>query len=427
MKKLGILVALVVAAGVIGIVGTNYTQAGGGWQASHPAVWNNLVIAPITMSAGETHRSAICGINIDNGIIEWKYEVPDRVFSSAAVEGDKVYIVVPHLKYPYRYLACLNAKTGELVKEVPFEKATYNRPLIRDGLIYIGTTGISQGRGTIECYDLDLNFKWMFEQISSNDMLDGWVYGVPGYEVIDGKPWLFVGSYNSKVMPVDAKTGKGKPLLWKNTSFQTNGSGPNDFWGEKNQIFQAGGPIENDIVVKDGKLWFGCMDGFAYCLNAKDGQRVWKFEDIRDPKDNTKDNAKIATNIRFARSSPLLIGDNMFMGSQAVMDKGNGMYLINASTGAVQGFFKTSDYVNGTPVQVGNNLVFGCDNGSIYCITQSLTEVWKTPVVGNPSCKPLLINDKLIFCVREPGGVFPQKVVCLNTSGQIQWKTEQFK
>ncbi len=427
MKKLGILVAMVVLVSAFGVVGVGDTQAGGGWQASHPAVWNNLVIAPITMASGDIVKSAICGINLDSGAVEWKYEVPDRIFSSPAVEGDRAYIVIPHLKYPYRFLASFNCKTGELIKEVPFDKACYNRPLIRDGLIYVGTTGISQGRGSIECYDLDLNFKWMFEQISSNDMLDGWVYGLPAYEVVDGKPWLFIGSYNSKVMPVDAKTGKGKPLLWKNTSFQTNGSGPYDFWGEKNQIFQAGGPIENDIVAKDGKIWFGCMDGFAYCLNAKDGQRVWKFEDTRDPKDNTKDNAKIATNIRFARSSPLILGDNMFLGAQAISDKGNGMYQINASTGAVNGYFKTNDYVNGSPVQVGNNIVFGCDNGNIYCITPALAEVWKTPVSGHPSCKPAIVNEKIIYCVRDAGGQVTQKVICLNGSGQIQWKAEQFK
>lgn len=429
MKKLGILVAMVITIGTIGIARIDDTTAGGGWQASHPTMWNNLVIAPLTMSGPEgTHKTAVCGINIENGSVEWKYEVPDRIFSSASVEGDKVYIVLPHNKYPYRYLVSLNAKTGELIKEVPFEKATYNRPLIKDGLIYIGTTGISQGRGTIECYDLDLNFKWTFEEISSSQRLDGWVYGLPGYEVIDGKAWLFIGSHNSQIIPIDAKTGKAKPLLWKNTFFQTNGSGPNDFWGEKNQIFQAGGPIENDIILKDGKVWFGCMDGFAYCLNVKDGQRVWKFEDTRDPKDNTKDNAKIATNIRFSRSTPLIIGDSMFMGTQAVTDnKFSGLYQINASTGAVMGYFKTNEYVMGSPVLVGNNIVFGCDNGNVYCISQNLTEVWKTNITGSPSCKPVLSGDKLVFCVREEMGIFGQKIVCMNTSGQVLWKTEQFK
>ncbi|NTU61487.1 MAG: PQQ-binding-like beta-propeller repeat protein, partial [Caldiserica bacterium] len=147
MKKLGILVAMVIAISFIGIAKIDNTTAGGGWQASHPAIWNNLVIAPITMSGSEgTHKSAVCGINIDSGAVEWKFEAPDRIFSSVSVEGDKAYIVLPHNKYPYRYLTCLNAKTGELIKEVPFEKATYNRPLIKDGLIYVGTTGISAGR-----------------------------------------------------------------------------------------------------------------------------------------------------------------------------------------------------------------------------------------------------------------------------------------
>lgn len=429
MKKLGILVATVIAIGSIGIAKIDNTTAGGGWQASHPAIWNNLIIAPITMSGPEgTHKSAVCGINVENGSVEWKFEAPDRIFSSVSVEGDKAYIVLPHMKYPYRYLTCLNAKTGEMIKEVPFEKATYNRPLIKDGLIYIGTTGISQGRGTIECYDLDLNFKWTFDSISSTQILDGWVYGLPGYEVIDGKPWLFIGSHNSQITPIDAKTGKAKPLLWKNTVFQTNGSGTNDFWAPNGQIFQQGGPIENDITVKDGKIWFGAMDGFAYCLNAKDGQRVWKFEDTRDAKDNTKDNARIAMNIRFGRSSPLLVGDNMFMGAQAVSDnKFSGLYQINASTGAVMGYYKASDYVSGTPVLVGNNIVFGCDNGNIYCVSQSLGEVWKTAVSGSPSCRPVVSGDKMIFCVREATGIFGQKVVCVNSSGQIAWKSEQFK
>jgi outer membrane protein assembly factor BamB len=103
------------------------------------------------------------------------------------------------------------------------------------------------------------------------------------------------------------------------------------------------------------------------------------------------------------------------------------MYQINASTGAVTGYFKTSDYVSGSPVQVGNNIIFGCDNGSIYCLSTSLSEVWKTPVSGSPSCKPQVVGDKIIFCARDNNGIFGQRVICINSSGQIQWKTEQFK
>ncbi len=47
--------------------------------------------------------------------------------------------------------------------------------------------------------------------------------------------------------------------------------------GDRRWHFTAGGRIDSPPTVHRGRIVFGCVDGWLYCLSADDGQLVWKY------------------------------------------------------------------------------------------------------------------------------------------------------
>jgi len=52
--------------------------------------------------------------------------------------------------------------------------------------------------------------------------------------------------------------------------------------GETVWTFTTGGPIRIAPMFSDGRLYFGSDDGYAYCVDAKTGQQVWKYSPAPD-------------------------------------------------------------------------------------------------------------------------------------------------
>ena len=52
----------------------------------------------------------------------------------------------------------------------------------------------------------------------------------------------------------------------------------NTHTGAERWSFFAEGPIRFAPHVAKGKVYFGSDDGYAYCLNAADGKRVWRYQ-----------------------------------------------------------------------------------------------------------------------------------------------------
>jgi outer membrane protein assembly factor BamB len=48
--------------------------------------------------------------------------------------------------------------------------------------------------------------------------------------------------------------------------------------GEQRYRFLPGGRIDSPPSVYGGRIYFGCTDGFLYCLSLEDGSLVWKYQ-----------------------------------------------------------------------------------------------------------------------------------------------------
>lgn len=386
MRKIASLLVLMLVVGTLFALPARQTDAGGSWRVAFPVVVGDVVVT----AKGAT---GVYGLKLSDGSKVWEYQTMDKVYASPTAKDDKVYWVLSQPRVPYRFLTCLKAATGELVWETPLEKASYGRPTIIEDKIYVGTTGFNSGKGTVICYDMDGKKIWEW------DKAEGWVMSCPAYS----GDTLFVSSNKGRIWTLNKNTGK-EMRIWKNPYFETDGPGPNP-----DNPYKDGGPIETDVVLSSGLLYVGSFDGTTYAVGAGTGTASWRFYD---------------KNIRFMRSSPLLSNGNVYIGAQAVSDKGNGLYALDAISGAKVGYFKTDDYVTGNPVSYGTYVIFTADNGIVYCVDKDAgAAIWKTSVGNIPSCQPFVAGDRVIVTART--STFGIKVSCLNGStGAKIWEQE---
>jgi len=47
--------------------------------------------------------------------------------------------------------------------------------------------------------------------------------------------------------------------------------------GDRVWTYTAGGRIDSPPTVHEGRVLFGCADGYAYCLRAADGELIWRY------------------------------------------------------------------------------------------------------------------------------------------------------
>ena len=101
--------------------------------------------------------------------------------------------------------------------------------------------------------------------------------------------------------------------------------------GKEKWVFTTGGPIRIAPTYYKGKLYVGSDDGYAYCLDADDGDLNWKFSP-------TKSEEKILNNGRFISVAPIRTGvliedDKAFFGSSLLPWEKSSICAVDAETG----------------------------------------------------------------------------------------------
>jgi len=163
------------------------------------------------------------------------------------------------------------------------------------------------------------------------------------------------------------------------------------------------GQSESSPLFFEKRLYVTSLNGTLYCLNAFNGDQVWKFqpakEDVREP----------------VRSSPATDGNVVVFGC----DDG-GVYAVHRATGEEIWKFKASQSIFASPIIVKGCVVVGSLDGKLYCLdVQSGTMVWsfdtKSRVFGSAST-----NDSLVFVGTADGHCYALRV----EDGSPVWKFE---
>jgi len=171
------------------------------------------------------------------------------------------------------------------------------------------------------------------------------------------------------------------------------------------------------------RVYFGCMDGKVYCLNASTGALIWSFQTKK------RDNSTAAKLIQ----SPIVYNGVVYIGNESAR-----VYALNATDGtsAWTSPYDAPDLESGkeditgvSSIAVANIggsdlLYFGCDNGYLYCVNASTkAQVWsyRPDIYGCVESSPTIYAGNVYFGITYFRGV---NLYAVNAStGEQVWAT----
>ncbi len=336
---------------------------------SSPAVARGKVYFSVreNYGKGENERLWIYALNAENGELVWKFKTNrgggQFLDPSPTIVDNRVYVGSWD-----NHIYALDAETGELM----WRFNVYRRyglagvdgaPVIIDSRLYIGTWN-----GYLFCLNAD-NSDLIWEYSYGNGIM-GHVIGSP--TVVAGVVYFGTGAgvewpetTTGFVYALNANDGS---LIWKfhigdeisaspvvvdNIVYITAGW-MGDLPGDGVYALSAenGGLIwyydsqnwsVSSTLVMDGKVFFTSRN-FLYALNMADGALMWK------------------TDLEWGTHSSPVGADNK------VLVGGDGLYVVDSSTGVILQHFKTNHIVDSTPAIAYGNVYFGSVEGKFYAL-----------------------------------------------------------
>jgi outer membrane protein assembly factor BamB len=329
------------------------------------------------------------------GAVQWEFDLARLctraygVYNGAAGYG-RYYCDVDGVD-PSSYVACWDAKTGEVLwKQPAYYNIAYNTPVLGGGKLYTvscdraadsQTAGLLMPGYRFTCFDAFTGTQlWTIPQaFATPNIAYGNLYGIYGgviYCIGSSTPsgkaasnWNYGFSGGNLTLQRVAQGQSGpRDLSAPRWVFQTGGKisssaavvdgkvyvGSEDYnWycldaytGKKIWNYTIGYRVQSSAAVLNGRMYTGSDDGNFYCLNANTGELIWKT-----PAGGLIDWIIMPQYLQ-SRSCPIIIGDSMYAGS---LD--GKVYCLNIANGAVKWSYKTGDAVGGSPVYY---------NGAIY-------------------------------------------------------------
>jgi hypothetical protein len=109
--------------------------------------------------------------------------------------------------------------------------------------------------------------------------------------------------------------------------------------------YATGGYIESSPAVVDDRVYIGSADGNVYCINAKDGTKIWNY----------------STGNPYVFSSPAVVGHRVYVGSL------NGtFYCLNTTNGAKIWSYDTGGSTHSPPAVADGKVFVGSWDGNVY-------------------------------------------------------------
>lgn len=147
-----------------------------------------------------------------------------------------------------------------------------------------------------------------------------------------------------------------------------------DGGGQMIWAFDARGAIYSSPALKNGKVFFGSVNGEVHAVNLKDGSPEWSFKTGAD-----------------VYSSPAVAESLVYVGSNDCF-----MYALNQESGELVWKFKTGGLIRSSPIAVGDKLFFGSFDGRFYVLDRFTGELlWKYQTKGMISSSPAYYDGKV--------------------------------
>jgi len=364
MRKIALIAILAITLTSIGcyknVQGPSFTPTleGQGWDYGSRMGMNSRFQSSLVKISDSLFLTSLDGkiyrFNAEKGKLfdskSWNYYLPQGIRSTPAVFNDVLYFGGFDQK-----LHALDPASGQDIFQFQTKGYISSSPLIVGNVIYFG------------CYD------GSFRAIDLNTRKLLWEY--------DSKSAIRSGA---------ASTGRG--LVFGNekgivTNLDiTNGS---VFW-----TFETRGEVYGAPAVTSNLVIFGSRDGKVRAVNESDGSLYWEY----DPPDNKHPNKEEFW------STPAVDETGAYIGS--TWGKFYALKIHPSGTSAemlwepyiTKNKIGLSDYIYSDAIINGNSIMFGCNNGRLYCLDRNKgTELWSYETYSEIRSKPFIDGDKVIF------------------------------
>lgn len=308
-------------------------------------------------------------VNVKNGQIIWSDDLHASVSSSPLVENGYVWVAPQGMGRFYK----LDAATGAIECSATVTNSVLSTPVIATPpggvkTVYLGSLGSGAKNGPVAAYaESDCAELWNWSSyIISGEISGTWAplsYGVDA----NGVGLVIVGSANpdSAVYALNAATGA---LVWSYSTYCPT----NEDW-DVGAGTDVSAPGVNGFA--DGMAYVEGKDGIFNALDLTTGALVWSYNFGGNSASNPK-----ATDTD-ALSTPALSGTTLVFGDA------EGLYALNAVTGAKIWFRRGEGDINSSPAIVGppgkQVVAYGDLNGHFRVARLSTGKVLYTYVTGN--------------------------------------------
>ncbi|GKX28312.1 hypothetical protein SH1V18_07920 [Vallitalea longa] len=267
-----------------------------------------------------------------------------------------------------------------------------------------------------------IDYRYGYAQFDANEKFIVYPHGI--HDIEDTPP---VNQQLNTIVCKEFKTGKkrwsfnigetfSEPLIYENVVIATtrsgyvyalklNGNYPPASAERIKWEFKASGEVNRKVTAYDNKIIFGDNAGLVYCLDAKDGSLIWKYET-----DEKRENV-----FRYF-GSPLIENEKVY-----IPCANSKLYCLDLSNGDLVDTVKGKDSLRSKPVIIDSNIYFTDFSGNLYCADNNGNLLFTKKISTHPIYADLtkyedkiLVNDSSLYLnVYDKDGneVFKQSLI----------------
>ena len=138
----------------------------------------------------------------------------------------------------------------------------------------------------------------------------------------------------------------------------------------------TGGVVWAKPVVQDDRVFFGSLDGFCYCVDARSGDLIWKYP---------------AGGKIYAAASPVDDKRVVFASAEGAI------FMLDSRSGK-QVWEQNYGEIYSTPLVYENLIYFGSKDGTFHCLTvDNGNQIWSMATTKAIRSSPVIMGIHRVF------------------------------
>lgn len=332
------------------------------------------------------HRgvSAAPLFNGQGGVV-WRRPTGGAVRSTPAVTATRIFVGSGDSA-----LYALNRSDGRIMWRFPAGDAVTSSPAVARGLVVAASHSgrifaVNESTGKLQ---------WSFR---TGAPLPFNTYPAGGWDLWASSPVIvestvIVGGADGLVYAIDLASGT---IRWTVTT---------------------GGRVRATPAIADGAVIVGSWDGRVYALDLANGHQRWVHKTIGD----TLDSHQAGFDRRAVQSSAAIDGGKVFVGS-----RDGGLYALDARTGErLWRFSHRGSWVVGSPTAKDGVVYVGSSDGHFVQAVDAATgtEKWRFLTDANVNSSPLLAHGMILIGTQDDDTPFGDLLALDAATGKLRWR-----